>query len=135
MSKPINLTHVLGKPFEIGTRGPHAYDCVGVCGEVAFALFGEDARASLPGGAMQSIASDALPRGWTRVGGELIDAQVPGDVILTERMGDEGIEHHVWSVVSATHMATCDRTHGAVLLPRRAIRETIIGVYRWDGAA
>jgi len=129
-----DLTHILGKPFRLGARGPQAYDCVGVAIEVVRAHKGGAAAAALPCGET-SRASGEIPSGWVRVAGEPYGA-APGDVVLTARTGEDGeVEQHLYVGVGFSKFATSDRKRGAIVVPLRAIQDEVVGVYRWGGAA
>jgi len=127
----IDLTHILGKPFRMGGRGPDAYDCIGVCREVALQVHGEEAADTLPCGELSCVVPEEFPGEWHYVGNDA-SMPTPGDAVLTERTNERGeIEHHVYTAVGSSKFATSDRKRGACVVPLRAIQEDVIGVYRW----
>lgn len=128
-----NLTHILGKPFEPGGRGPDAYDCVGVVDVVVRAIIGNEAADALPGGARRRIYDDEMPTGWEYVGANSLAAQ-PGQVILTQRIGKGGhVEHHVYAVTDDGRVASAEKRPGVCVMPKRAVTGMIVGVYEWRG--
>lgn len=128
-----DLTHILGKPFRPGARGPDAYDCVGVAAEVVRIELGEAAAETMPGGAMTSIETEDFPGEWVRVADEPSRCH-DADVVLTERVNKDGdIEHHLYAAVALMKFATSDRGRGVCIVPIRAIQDEVIGVYRYGG--
>jgi len=127
-----DITHILGKPFRPGGRGPGSYDCVGVAVEVVRIEVGDEAADTMPGGEMTTIEPEDFPGEWRAIG--VIPGEAsPGDVVLTERTNTNGdTEHHLYVATSIGRFATSDRKRGVIVVPLRAIQEHVVGVYRWE---
>lgn len=136
-----DLTHILGKPFRRGGRGPNSYDCVGVAKEAVRSILGDEAAETIPCGLTTCVMPEEFPGEWCRVG-DFIGTMRDGEIVLTERDAEDGlVEHHLYVRVASGKLATCDRERGVVVVPDRVIptcpkegQERVIGVYRYGGA-
>ena len=129
-----DLSHMLGKGFRPGARGPMHYDCLGVAAEVVRQIVGGEAADALPGGTDWRVDDDGVPNGWFFMGTSPWMAK-PGNVILTQRRnGDGHVSHHVYGVTTDGKLASAEIPRGVCVVPRRGIVGEVVGVYEWRGA-
>lgn len=136
MSGRVDMTALLAAKYERGARGPFAYDCIGVAVAVLEQLHGPDVRRGFPStriadpSTVQDLDSDL----WEPVPEDTCE---PGVVVLTESPDpDTGtMRHHAWTFIDRYNCATAIPDLGVRVISRTAIRNPIIGCYRWRGAA
>lgn len=136
MTGSVDMTALLTARYERGARGPAAYDCIGVAVAVLSQLHGEGVKRGFPSTRLDDpcTVQDLDANLWESVPVETCE---PGVVVLTESPDPEtgAMRHHAWTFIDRYNCATATPDLGVRVMSRGAIRNPIIGCYRWRGGA
>lgn len=125
----VDVDDLIGAPWELGGRGP-GYDCWGVAREVLIRM--GITPPEIPAGPERDpvAAVEEFGDGWVRLGGNPLDANLPGDLVITDPSG-RGESVHISVVVDSSprRLLTSVEKGGVVRAPRLSEAETV-GSYR-----